>query len=479
MKKKAFGLIALSLLCVGALTSCDQGLSIKEGDQIFEGRIVYEAKSSKDVYVRLDVGNKKISKVKCSRDEADVKTDVALKDGILEIKGTFMDKLGAGERRIDIEFDDKSKESIDTIVATKIIKTAEDFNNIRQNLQGTYVLGNDIDLSSIPNFEPLGVYYTETSTRNDYFHGILDGNGYAIKNAKVHYSNMLNISEGTEILDTNSDVYGGTGLFQDDSHKAGDNIGLFQFIGSQGIVRNTVFDNISVRGRTIVGVVAGNNLGLIENCIVTSTCMARMSTHFYDNDCNMGGVVGINGGSGRIRNTICMTSNITVPNIYKDFDDKYKTESGNGWDHVNEPTCNWWKFANVNREKQDYSGDKPASTGQPELDSNGHMSNGVYAFAGKCWGTIENSMALKFNKTVFQATEAQVADFSQTHLGELKPGSGADNMGELNNCQLLTLDEFKSASKFNGFDVTVWNIADGKVPALKAPYYQVTTYTAK
>lgn len=469
--KNKFSLFAISLMCLGALSSCGDGrgnLSIKEGDQIFEDRIIYEANATNDVFYRLN-SDKKITEVACRREVADLGKDIAYNDEILEIKGSFMSKLNAGERTIDVTFSDNSKTKIDCIVATKIIKTADDFQNINENLQGTYVLGNDIDLSSIANFEPLGYMFDETSTRNDYFHGILDGNGYSVKNAKVYYSNNVRVDGG--INDNNVDVYQGDGLFQHDAHKAGDNIGLFQVIGSQGIVRNVRFDNIKVRGRTIVGVLAGNNKGLIENCVITDTCTARMSTHFYDNDCNMGGVVGINSGEGQIIKTICLTSQISVPNVYTDYDNKYIGETGNGWDHENDDTCNWWRFANVNR---------PISGSQEkEIDSNGHATNGVYAFAGKTWGVIKDCIALSFTKTVYEG-EATIADFAQTHRGELKPTSGDTDMGSLDNCKLFTLDEFKDASNYEGFDTTIWNFKNGSLPTLSCPSYKTSVYsTAK
>ena len=54
------------------------------------------------------------------------------------------------------------------------IYTAEDLNNIRNNLSGKYILMNDIDLSVYENWEPIG-------KRGSQFTGEFDGNGYLIK----------------------------------------------------------------------------------------------------------------------------------------------------------------------------------------------------------------------------------------------------------------------------------------------------------
>ena len=55
------------------------------------------------------------------------------------------------------------------------IYTAEDLNNIRNNLSGSYILMNDIDLSAYDNWEPIKA-----------FTGSFDGNGYTIKGLKIN-----------------------------------------------------------------------------------------------------------------------------------------------------------------------------------------------------------------------------------------------------------------------------------------------------
>lgn len=58
------------------------------------------------------------------------------------------------------------------------IYTAEDLNNIRNDLDGKYVLMNDIDLSVYENWEPIG-------TAEAPFTGELNGNGYCVKNLTI------------------------------------------------------------------------------------------------------------------------------------------------------------------------------------------------------------------------------------------------------------------------------------------------------
>lgn len=437
--------------------------TFKAGDTIFEDKIIYDSsKEAYDVSVKID-SDKAISQITCGRAKG-VPGDFGLKDGVLTIKGSFMSQIGTGEKEIVVTFADNSKVRVEALIATKVITTAQEFQDINNNLKGIYVLGNDIDLGSISNFEPLGRFYEETSTKNDYFHGILEGNGYTVKNAQVHYCSSPTSSQ---------DVYYGGSLFKEECHKSGNNIGLFQIIGSSGVVRNVVFDNINVRGKTIVGVIAGNVSGLVENCVVTSSCTAAMGTHYYDNDCNIGAVAGIVAGSGIVRNTVSFTKNIILPSEFMDYSDDYIGKIGNGSDHTAQEgnTDPSWKYWNVDRPLMDYSTGTAVSTNKKELDSNGVQSNGKYAFAGKTWGLIENCYALKFTNNVFESPARDIC-FSQTHLAINKPASGDVDLGTITNSNVKTDEELRTLATYSTFDGNIWNLKEGAYPSLNYPLIQ-------
>lgn len=472
--KKIFRFFSCAALLFGtvALSACGsdepkQGPTYATGDTVYEDKIIYD--SSKEAYavsVKLDK-NKSVTAVSCGRAKGD-KLEFGVKNQVLTLQGSFMEQIGSGEKQITVTYSDDSKEKIDALIATKVITTAQEFQDINENLKGVYVLGNDIDLSSIPNFEPLGYYYDETSTKNDYFHGILEGNGYTVKNANVYYCSSTTSAE---------EVYNNNSLFKEECHQSGNNIGLFQIIGSSGVVRNVVFDNIKVRGKTIVGVVAGNVSGLVENCIITETCSAQMGTHFYDNDCNMGGVAGIVAGSGIIRNTICLTSNLTLPNTFKDYSSDYIGKIGNGWDHTAQEgnTDPSWQFANVDRPLMNYSSGSPVDSGAKEIDSNGVQTNGKYAFAGKTWGVIENCYAISYTNTVYEGQSRDIC-FTQTHLAANKPGSGDTDLGTVIDSYVKTAAELKDSTLYAAYDTNVWNITNGNYPTLSYPV--IKTYIA-
>ena len=97
-----------------------------------------------------------------------------------------------------------------------IIKTADDLDNIRNNLSGKYILMNDIDLSGI-NWEPIGGLADASVPPNpsDCFQGELNGNGYTINNLTVNnpsgYGGLFGVTLNAEIKNLgleNVDIYG-------------------------------------------------------------------------------------------------------------------------------------------------------------------------------------------------------------------------------------------------------------------------------
>lgn len=474
MKKLA--ILTASMLALVALIGCSgdsTGLTPKQGDTIHESLAIYDLSVEEPykISIRLDTESGTLTSLQLGRSETEDKSVIGFKDGILTVDGSFFEGQAAGEKTMTAHFKDGSTERVDILLCTKVITTAQEFQDINNNLSGTYALGNDIDLSSIENFEPLGYFFgDETNANNRYFHGILEGNGHKVYNANLKFSQLTSSAvpwlSGTS-YPSNYDAYVGTFGFESEAHRPGDNIGLFQIIGSSGVVRNVHFDNIKVTGRTIVGAVAGNCSGLIENCLVTN-CVIRQATHFYDDDCNAGAVAGIVAGSGVIRNTVAYNNTVTTDNFYLDYGDDYIGQAGNGWDHpasgdgMDTPA---WIQAGVNK----------VVDSVPYKDSNDSYTNGTYAFAGKTWGLIENSYAEEFNVLPQDGT-LRTACFSQTHLAVNKPTSGDTNLGTLTNCDAMSEEELKAASLYSAYDLDVWNIADGQLPSLKQPVLKVSTY---
>lgn len=135
-----------------------------------------------------------------------------------------------------------------------IITTAEELQNINNNVTAHYILGGNIDLADM-DFTPIG------NADSGAFSGSFDGNGYKISNLNVF---------------------------------SGKYAGLFG--SNEGVIKNVVLDNIYVYGTRYVGGVVGQNTtcGTVKNCKVISGLVESNGGII---DVNIGGICGINEGS--------------------------------------------------------------------------------------------------------------------------------------------------------------------------------------
>ena len=109
--------------------------------------------------------------------------------------------------------DGEKEESVNIKKAIEIA-TAEDLMKISEKMDGDYVLVNDIDLSSYPNWEPIGGAYGE-----NIFVGTLYGDGHSIsglrrassiteKNSRIYFGLFGQVGGNGKIVDlTLKDVY--------------------------------------------------------------------------------------------------------------------------------------------------------------------------------------------------------------------------------------------------------------------------------
>jgi len=140
--------------------------------------------------------------------------------------------------------------AVGTVTAQETVSNAQEMNDVRDDLDGDYVLTDDIDLSGTANFEPIGDF-------NDPFTGTFDGNGHSI-----------------------------TGLTIDRTDEF--DIGLFGGVGSGGSVKNVSVENVDVDGEQWVGGLVGFNQGDITDSYATGKVVA---------DTRTGGLAGGNEGS--------------------------------------------------------------------------------------------------------------------------------------------------------------------------------------
>lgn len=141
------------------------------------------------------------------------------------------------------------------------IYTAEDMNNIRNVLDGKYILMNDIDLSAYENWEPIG-------TNISPFTGMFDGNGFMISSLKIL---------------TESNVSGNT------------------YYGLFGYAKNAKFSNVFIKDSNVIvrdlsnevtrGYV-GNLLGYGSSITISNSATSGLIDVLGFNHCSIGGIVG-------------------------------------------------------------------------------------------------------------------------------------------------------------------------------------------
>jgi hypothetical protein len=145
-------------------------------------------------------------------------------------------------------------------VCISSIHNATELNNIRNNLAGIYCLANDIDLSSIVNFVPIG----DDETR---FTGQLLGNKHAIRNLKINASaftfsvGLFGVTDGATVQDLdliNANVTS--------SSEVTDSVAIGAIAGA---VTNSTIARVTVSGRVtcqtgecLAGGIVGNAFGI-------------------------------------------------------------------------------------------------------------------------------------------------------------------------------------------------------------------------
>src|SRR5262249_16372095 len=140
-----------------------------------------------------------------------------------------------------------------------LVHNATELDHIRTDLAGAYCLANDIDMSSVANFVPIGNLDTP-------FTGTLDGNSHAISNLKIGtsatFQGLFGVLVGGTVKDLNLVNVTVSGPAQPDPEFTSEVGGLVGELGFEGvtatIARVSVSGNVSCAiDQCIVGGVAG------------------------------------------------------------------------------------------------------------------------------------------------------------------------------------------------------------------------------
>lgn len=300
--------------------------------------------------------------------------------------------------------------------------TATDLQGMNGNLAGNYALGADIDASATSRwnggagFSPIGYPVQQTVFL---FNGRFDGLGHVISrltiNRALRYDNIYGYREG----------------------HAG--VGLFGSTGLDSIIQNVGLIGASVRGSRSVGVIAGNNEGVVRNSYATGSVMGNWC---------VGGLVGLNAGGGSIMWSSGKITTIGIGYITNSYFSGNVTDNGylngiapNG-DDVRYGIFGGLVGANNGNISHSYS--------------DGTVSNQWGGYTGglvgvKGGGIVSNSY------------------WNTTTSGRATSAGGIG----------LTTAQMKQQSIFTGFDFTnTWRIYDGHTAPLLKSFLKPLTVTA-
>ena len=352
------------------------------------------------------------------------------------------------------------------------IYTAKEFNNIRNNLAGKYILMDDIDLSDYYKWNPIG-------SSGEPFTGELDGNGYSVSDMTIY------------------------GDFGDDSKL---------YFGVFGYIKNSVIKNLTVYNTSIdadysgtakysfyAGVIAGYaNASTIENCLTAGLINADGFFYGY-----AGGVAGREN-AGAIKRCINYANiNVTSQNIYgigiggisgKTSNDNV-TECGNYGDIS--VSCIDSVVESRTLHIGGISGDNSNIGVISDCFNRGNIDidfcmPSIYAggITGNSWSVINSYNTGKISVPVdFAGYIGGVSGDYCTLVIAVDPANIMKNLYYINkeltptyidgvlrndydfdseNIKLLTEDEFKKQESFAGFDFdTVWEMEENGYPVLQ------------
>lgn len=290
----ALGAVSFAACGTSTITKTpNQGVSASVSERVvsYDDTAFYELENPGDVTFAFDTD--KVQKISYMYRTLSSK-DWSLKDGKITIKKSVFEGETSGEKRIRV-FVDGSYVQVALRVVTKVIYTVSDFNSIRSNMNGVYVLGGDIDFAG-EEFWPIGKSTTPDASGNygvSSFEGIFDGRGYAVKNVDIRHSDHKEGEDGNG----NGPSLGANALY---------GAGIFMTTSANAQILNTRFLNIYVEGQGLIGPVAGTNGGLIKNCFVTSTLKYNIAGWGAE---RAGAIAGQNAGgdsAGKIENCIAI-----------------------------------------------------------------------------------------------------------------------------------------------------------------------------
>lgn len=233
-------------------------------------------------------------------------------DDIIEValatdaSGTAYAKLTAkksGTVTISAKVSGSSEVAVCMVESWYAVSTPDDLEYMRTDINGVFKLVNDVDFEGA-QWDCVTPWAGDTIPDSAYWGGILDGQGYAIKNINlvagwnkgiIGQTNTTSIVRNLSIINL---------INQDTSNKVGSIISFNKGLIENCYIENTIQNDGPSNWNSHGGIVATNHMaGTIRNCIVKITASRTFK--------NCGAIIGYN--CGAVENCYAICTDATLP----------------------------------------------------------------------------------------------------------------------------------------------------------------------
>lgn len=233
-------------------------------------------------------------------------------DDIVEVSlatdsyGTAYAKLKAkksGTVTISAKVSGSSEVAVCTVESWYAVSTPDDLEYMRKDINGVFKLVNDVDFEGA-QWDCVTPWAGDSVPDSAYWGGILDGQGYAIKNINlvagwnkgiIGQTNTTSIVRNLSIINL---------VNQDTSNKVGSIVSYNKGLIENCYIENTIQNDGPSNWNSHGGIVATNHMaGTIRNCIVKITASRTFK--------NCGAIIGYN--CGAVENCYAICTDATLP----------------------------------------------------------------------------------------------------------------------------------------------------------------------
>ncbi|WP_195984944.1 TasA family protein [Clostridium sp. D33t1_170424_F3] len=341
------------------------------------------------------------------------------------------------EMKFYVRLELQEPENPDNCPYPHIIHNENELKQVANHMSHNFVVANDFSINKNTLWRPLGFTDSDADIK---FTGVFDGNNKVISDMTCLPSNV-------------GDVFG---------------IGLFSNNG--GTIKDLTLKDANIKGAGIIGVVAGQNTGTIENCHVNGLVTGALyGTTTMGTGTFAGGITGAS--SGVIRNCssdVSLVGYSAVGGIVG-----YNTNGGIVDQCWAKGSINKGYKGNVQQNMIQIGGLVGANTSSAVIRNSWCAPTGYIVgrqYVGGFTGYQANTGSIISCYVVHNGNVNSVADGSISvgyNLGSTSSSyAESDTSGSANGFTRTSKANLQSGNALNGFDTSVWNFSSGSYPDL-------------